>query len=356
VSSLTAVNPSVSLVLVCFNQEAFIADAVRSVLGQQCDQIDILISDDCSTDRTFEIAQALVQGYRGPHRVRLNRNEANMGISAHYTKCVKEMTGEWVVGAAGDDISVPHRVRTIMGILRRYPNVDGIGSDVEVIDANGKHMHRRSVAGSLLRALSHHIRPQIITDQQRSPSERLLSLLLEGKPWLHGATAVWRRRLITDFPPIGPDAPEDAVLRLRAAIGGGVAISRQPLVKYRTHSSNAWHVATAAQTPKKIAEQHNQRLLIRCAGLAQHVSDLEFAVGHRHMSSQAAAKCLQVLRIRQLLAEIEIAPPSEIGSSISGYLVNLAFAVRQSATDQQGRLRSARYWSILRRLVTLLLS
>ena len=51
--------------------------------------------------------QAAVAGYRGPHRIVLNRNPANLGIGAHLSQLVAMSRGELLFVAAGDDVSLP---------------------------------------------------------------------------------------------------------------------------------------------------------------------------------------------------------------------------------------------------------
>ena len=102
--------PRISLVLLACNQEAWAADAAASVLAQACEPLEIVLSDDASTDGTFAVLAKAAGEYRGPHRVRARRNERNLGIGAHWNRLVAETSGALLVCAAGDDLSLPHRV------------------------------------------------------------------------------------------------------------------------------------------------------------------------------------------------------------------------------------------------------
>jgi glycosyltransferase involved in cell wall biosynthesis len=104
----------VSIIMLTYNQQDFVADAIRAALAQQCEPVEILISDDCSPDGTWEVIQQVVKGYAGPHTVRLNRNPRNQGVNAHLWSCVQRTSGDIIVAAAGDDISEPDRVRRII--------------------------------------------------------------------------------------------------------------------------------------------------------------------------------------------------------------------------------------------------
>jgi cellulose synthase/poly-beta-1,6-N-acetylglucosamine synthase-like glycosyltransferase len=74
--------PLVSILLIAYNQEKQIADAVRSALAQTYTPLEIIISDDASSDATFTTIEAAIAGYRGPHKVIARRNAANQGINS----------------------------------------------------------------------------------------------------------------------------------------------------------------------------------------------------------------------------------------------------------------------------------
>src|SRR5947209_20339005 len=99
---------AVEVLLLACNQAATIRDAAESVLAQTGPPLAIVFSDDASHDATFAILADIAAAYRGPHRVRVRRNETNLGIGAHYNRLVAESRSELLVTAAGDDLSVPH--------------------------------------------------------------------------------------------------------------------------------------------------------------------------------------------------------------------------------------------------------
>ncbi len=110
--------PLVTLALMAYNQEQMIEGAVGGALAQTYSPLEILISDDCSTDRAFECATAAVDDYEGPHQLRLNRNPHNLGLIGHVNALFEMARGEIVVLAAGDDVSLPERVVRIVEAFR----------------------------------------------------------------------------------------------------------------------------------------------------------------------------------------------------------------------------------------------
>lgn len=105
--------PLVTFALFAYNQEAYIREAVEAALTQSYSPLEIILSDDCSTDGTFAIMEELVAAYSGPHRVRAVRTPQNLGLIQHVLLRGREAAGAIVVLAAGDDVSLPHRVAVL---------------------------------------------------------------------------------------------------------------------------------------------------------------------------------------------------------------------------------------------------
>lgn len=97
-------NKHISCVIACYNYGEFLVDAVESVLRQSILPDEILISDDCSSDSTKEIAADYVKRY--PKLIRYNRNEINLGIVEHFNKAVRLTSGE-IVFILGADNKIP---------------------------------------------------------------------------------------------------------------------------------------------------------------------------------------------------------------------------------------------------------
>ncbi|KMY86109.1 hypothetical protein BUMB_04924 [Candidatus Paraburkholderia calva] len=214
-SENTQIVPLASFLLITFNQEKTVADAIRGALSQTWLPLEILISDDASSDGTFAAAERCVRDYRGPHTVHLYRNEKNLGISAHLSTLAARASGEMLFIAAGDDISKPERVERVMRVWldssRRY---DLIATDLQDLDADGN-------AHSVLR----------VTDLD---GYRSFDAWSNDRPHLVGASHAWARRLFNAFGPIAPGIyGEDQIMAFRAIMSHGAHTLHEPLVLYR---------------------------------------------------------------------------------------------------------------------------
>src|SRR3954464_2454463 len=133
--------PLVTFAVAAFNQERFIREAVEAAFAQTWSPLEIVLSDDCSRDRTFEIMQEMAAAYRGPHKIILNRNPRQLSIGGHINRVVEVSRGELIVGAAGDDISLPERARAAFDAWEQSGgNATSIFSDYDQIDEKGNRI------------------------------------------------------------------------------------------------------------------------------------------------------------------------------------------------------------------------
>jgi glycosyltransferase involved in cell wall biosynthesis len=211
----TPAKPLVSVLLIAYNQEKLISDAVRSVLAQTYEPLEILISDDASSDRTFVAIEAAVRGYSGPHRVVTRRNASNEGISAHLSRLAEMAHGELLFVAAGDDMSAPNRCERVVEYwLEHERRPDLIATDLADMDETGA-VHERMAPTDL-------------------GTYRSIDDWIAERPWLIGAAHTWSRRLFERFGPMmAGTAAEDQVMTFRAIVSGGALSLREPLVWYR---------------------------------------------------------------------------------------------------------------------------
>lgn len=118
----------VSVIITTYNEEDFIADAIDSILGQTCQEFEVVIVDDSSEDATCEI----ITNYEDD-RIRLLERE-HMGRSAALNCAIDAAQHEYVAVVDPDDLSLPHRLETQRAYLDTHPKVGIVGSAYEVID------------------------------------------------------------------------------------------------------------------------------------------------------------------------------------------------------------------------------
>ena len=241
--------PRYTLLITCYNFENFIREAVEGALAQTYEPLDIIISDDCSTDRSWEVIQETVAAYKGPHHIILNHNETNLGFAANLNKSYALARTDWVFNQSGDDISLPTRVEECVRLIESNPNLRCVGSWYEEMDVDGKP------------------RPQ----QYAQPTAAKLSQMLI--PSLIGVITAYHMDVFRIFGPLGGQVwKEDAVLVLRAKLIGDVGLVERPLVRYRFHDANMGG-GKADNVKRHVAYLTNRRLPY----LYQQMTDLYVA-------------------------------------------------------------------------------
>ena len=247
--------PRISLLLLACNQQASARAAAESCLAQTGEPLEIVLSDDASTDDTFAELQRAAEAYRGPHRVRAQRNPGNLGIGAHYNRLLAETSGALLVTAAGDDFSLPHRVQRLTAAW------DATGGRADLLASHFTDMAPDGQLGAT-----------VVTDD-------LASLTLEGwcrrRPYTVGATHGFTRRMMERFGPFIADVwYEDRVMTLRALSGGGAVTVPEPLVHYRRGGTSRWPRAHSGEQLVGWVRTQNRRVL---AELNQHLEDARLA-------------------------------------------------------------------------------
>jgi len=210
--------PLVTFAVFAYNQEKYIKEAVESAFAQNYSPLEIIISDDGSSDKTFEIINSLVRNYRGLHHVRAVQTKSNEGIMSHVLSVVAQSNGALIIVAAGDDISYPNRAQTLFDSWGRS-GAWALFSKFDRINQNGSMF----ASDCKLESPNHTIRRCF-----RDKSEIQL---------IHGATSAYDRRV---FSLLNHNCKgiltEDGVMSfLLYCYGKDVNFVDESLVKYRSH-------------------------------------------------------------------------------------------------------------------------
>jgi len=123
----------VSVCIPAYNNEATIEATIRSVLAQTYENLEVVVVDDCSRDGTAAVVEAI-----GDERVRLVRNEENLGMVGNWNKSLWETRGTFVKLLCADDLLYPESLEKEVRALKENPDVNLVTSDTALIDMNGK--------------------------------------------------------------------------------------------------------------------------------------------------------------------------------------------------------------------------
>jgi glycosyltransferase involved in cell wall biosynthesis len=113
--------PQVSVVIIFFNAEVFLEEAIRSVVAQSYQSWELLLVDDGSTDQSTAIARGYAREYPGRMFYLEHDNHQNRGMSASRNLGVQQARGQYIAILDADDVWAPQTLEEQVSILGRHP-------------------------------------------------------------------------------------------------------------------------------------------------------------------------------------------------------------------------------------------
>jgi glycosyltransferase involved in cell wall biosynthesis len=214
-------NPLISLILLCYNHEKFVAEAINGVFAQTYSPLEILIIDDCSPDRTAEVIAAKLAAHRAGSKIPFIRNPQNMGGKASVELGLSRTTADFIFILSGDDIMLPEMV-TEMAKVWINERVSLVAANAILIDDNSKPLGRT------------------FRDPNTPGDDSFETLARDGGNACCFAPAMgFEREIYTTFgwPPLYLGT-YDIMLTFCAYLLKGARYIEKPLVQYRVHGGN----------------------------------------------------------------------------------------------------------------------
>lgn len=237
-------------VLVCtYNQEKYLAQALDSVLMQQCHEpFEILIGDDCSTDGTGKIADEYQSRY--PEKVKVIRPKKNMGASQNFIRLAKEAKGDFLSICDGDDYWLREDV------LQKQLDVFRANPDVGMVCAKAKCYNQEM--GAYQGTLGY------------TGAEDLMTMLRDNRD-VAAPTIAFRRdlmlRCIADSKwYIDQNWFYDSVMAYWFAYNSAIKFIDEELAAYRVLANSACH----ADSPEKEAEYARRYFMVKWHFILTH--------------------------------------------------------------------------------------
>jgi len=217
--------PKVTVLLAVQNGEPYVRQAVQSVLDQTFSDFELLVVDDASTDTTAEIIEALDDA-----RVRLLRNERNLGQVPSLNRGLREARGLYIARLDADDASQPRRLARQVEVLDADARVGLVGTWMEAIDERGRRL------GYLRKHLDDYV--------------DFVYHTLIMRVYVSHPSAMYRRRPVLDLggydEATGPAEDKDLWRKLLLA-RFEARIVPEPLVLYRLHDQQLSQTRAAYQ-------------------------------------------------------------------------------------------------------------
>lgn len=213
--------PRVSISVVTYNHEAYIAQAIEGVLAQDFTDWELVIGDDCSTDRTADIVRKYAEAH--PERIRLLETERNLGMMQNFRRVYEACAGDYVALLDGDDFwTSAAKLRMQVEFLDLHPDCAICFHDAMVVyeDGSGLKPHRSK-------------RPM------QKPVSTIEDLLLGN--FMLSCSVMFRRNLIGPLPEWFLDLQlGDWPLHVLNAQFGWIGYIDEVMASYRVHGHGVW--------------------------------------------------------------------------------------------------------------------
>ena len=283
----------VSVVLLTYNHERFLAQAIDSILAQRTrEPYELLISEDCSTDRTREI----IGRYQTQHpgRIRVFHSESNLNSNEVTLRALRAARGRYVAFLDGDDYwTSDEKLQCQVDFLDAHPECAICFHNALVFREDGTAPPRQFTRPTL-------------------PALTELPALLEDN-YIAGCAAMIRRKLLTGLPAWYVNAPfGDWPLYVLAAQHGSIGFLPQAMGAYRLHERGLWSSSSRLAQLEAVVEFYRSISAQLGMPYRQHMTSLlaarYFELGVLHQEARRHVEALECfvrsLRIRPITRAI----------------------------------------------------
>lgn len=212
--------PLISIIMSVYNDEKHIKEALDSLFSQTLDDFEIIIVDDCSTDRTVQI----IERYED-ERIHLLRNEGNKGLTRNLNKAIEYIKGTYVARMDGDDICYPERLEKQVKYLEEHKKVMLISCRTKMFGEEN-----------------------LISRIKGTPEELKAMMLI--RPVLAHPGFLMRAELLTEYGMRYDESflsAQDYDFAVRTAQRFAIAVTPEILLRYRVHKKQVSSSKTGEQ-------------------------------------------------------------------------------------------------------------
>ena len=210
----------ISIAMATYNGEKYIKEQLDSIIEQTISEWELIICDDCSTDGTFTILEEYAEKNS---RIKIYRNEKNLGFKKNFEKAISLCSGEYIALSDQDDIWLPEHlevlVKNIKGKSASSGNAimtDGNGCDLGFLLSDGDRYY-----------------------YDGDDCEKIFRIMCGGNPFF-GAISLYNAEKCIKFALPIPDrcVYHDLWFSLVACCLDGMNYTFEPLLKHRIHGKN----------------------------------------------------------------------------------------------------------------------
>jgi glycosyltransferase involved in cell wall biosynthesis len=212
----------VTICIPTYNRAQFVREAIQSVLAQSFTDLEVLVSDNASTDDTASAIASFTDS-----RVRYHRHAHNIGIGPNHRACAEMAQSEWVGFLSDDDLFTPDHVARAFESLAQHPRAVYYACAIEQFGNGASGVRHPAALADVTAPLSYY-----------APAQAVQFLGLENPGFLN--TIICRKSAFE--PSLFWGKPGfvhmDVLLMTQLMVQGGFVFGTTPTVRYRCHTSN----------------------------------------------------------------------------------------------------------------------
>lgn len=214
------IKPLISVVMPARNAQKYIGKSIESILSQTFKNFELIIINDCSTDKTLAIIKSFS---KKDFRIRIINNEKRLNIARTLNKGISLAKSNIIARMDADDIAFSRRLERQYKTIDSSKNISVIGSDIVIMDANGSEIGIRNYPHQ---------------------SKKLKKCLFRYSPFAH-PVVMFKKDMFEEVGGYNPkySPTEDLDLWFRLGSNHEFKSIPEPLLKYRIYEKSSSHKA-----------------------------------------------------------------------------------------------------------------
>jgi alpha-1,3-rhamnosyltransferase len=182
-------NPLVSIIVITYNSAKYVLETLESAKTQTYQNIELIVSDDCSTDDTVEICRRWIEENKGRFvKAKIVTVDQNTGVSGNCNRGVKSAQGEWIKFIAGDDTLKEEALEKYIEYLKTHCDIEVLHCDCDLYD-------NKINSTSFIRQTNGKI---LLFNNPMIRSNHQYSLILRESP-IYAPTTILKRNIINKY-------------------------------------------------------------------------------------------------------------------------------------------------------------
>lgn len=134
----------ISIVVTTYNGDKYIEEQIDSFLSQTLSPDEIIITDDCSSDKTMQIIEKYKKNYSD--KIKIFQNQYNLGFTKNFQEGIKKSSGDIIFLSDQDDVWYKNKIETIIKKFNNNPDINLIIHDADLVDENLKKTNLSAIS------------------------------------------------------------------------------------------------------------------------------------------------------------------------------------------------------------------